>query len=332
MTTQGSPVLVTGATGRVGSRLVDTLLDQGRPVRAVVLPEDPGRAALPEAVEAIEGSLTDPAVVAEAVDGVGAAVHLAATMDWGPGANDRLFEANVRATYLLFEALAGRDSAIGRGRAIERVVLASSDEVYPALQVGEPIAEERPLAPYSFYGLTKELDERLAAYYHRTGLAVTVARFSLVAAAEEITHPDGWSGRLFFGSGLRTLLTGLGRTEAVAALDAQVPDQESCLVLARDEQDRPYRFQFCDVRDLVHGLDCLLREPAVVGETVNLSGPTAFGYDEVVPELAERIGVRYREIRLPGPRFDVEIETAKAVRLAGYRPRYDVRTIIDQLN
>ncbi|WP_051897681.1 NAD-dependent epimerase/dehydratase family protein [Sciscionella sediminilitoris] len=326
MTTQGSPVLVTGATGRVGSRLVDTLLDQGRPVRAVVLPGDPGRAALPGAVTVIEGSLTDPAVVAEAVEGIGAAVHLAAAMDWGPGANDRLFEANVRATYLLFEALAER------GGAIERVVLASSDEVYPALQAGEPIAEDRALSPYSFYGLTKELDERLAAYYHRTGLAVTVARFSLVAAAEEITRPDGWSGRLFFGSGLRALLSGLGRAEAVAALDAQVPDQDGCLVLARDEQDRPYRFQFCDVRDLVHGLDCLLREPAVVGETVNLSGPVAFGYDEVVPELAERIGVRYREVRLPGPRFDVRIETAKAVRLAGYRPRYDVRTIIDQLN
>lgn len=325
MSAQDSPVLVTGATGRVGSRLVASLLEQGRSVRATVLPDDPGRSAIPAGVEVVAGDLTDARAVAEAVSGVGAAVHLAAAMDWGPGASDRLFEANVWSTYLLFEALAQR------GNAIERVVLASSDEVYPALQAGEPIVEDRPLAPYSFYGLTKEVDERIAAYYHRTSFPVSVARFSLVAAAAEITRPDGWSGRLFFGSGLRALLDGLGRTEAVAELDARLPEPDRCLVLATDEQGRPYRFQFCDVRDLVHGLCCLLYEPAAAGQTFNLSGPSSFGYDEVVPQLAERINVPYQEIRLPGPRFNVEIDITEATRLAGYRPQHDVRTIVAHL-
>src|SRR5213592_2548162 len=53
-----APVLVTGATGRVGRLVVDQLLGAGVPVRA--LTRRPAAARLPAAVEVMAGDLTVP--------------------------------------------------------------------------------------------------------------------------------------------------------------------------------------------------------------------------------------------------------------------------------
>lgn len=321
-----SPVLVTGATGRVGQQLVRSLRASDISVRALVLPDDQGTHTLPSGVDVVQGDLTDPTTVQQAVKGVRGAFHLAATMDWGPGANDRLFDANVRATYLLLDALSEASQPI------QRVVVASSDEVYPALLAGQPLVENRALAPYSFYGLTKEICESMAEYYHRScSLPVTVARFSLVAAESEISTPQGWSGRLFFGSGIRALLVGLGRNDAVEVLESNVAQMDGTLVLPRNEAGDPYRFQFCDVRDLVSGLSQLFSESSAIGEVFNLSGPSSFTYDLVVPKLAAKLNAPYQEVRLPGDRFDVRIDISKAQRLVGYAPEYDVLSVIEGL-
>lgn len=322
----GSTVLVTGATGRIGRRLSRALLAAGAKVRTVVLPEDPGRDSLDPRVEVVDGSLTDARIVKVAVNGVDGLVHLAALMDWSPSANEALFASNVQATFMLLDELAAR------ARTVHRVVLASSDEVYPALSVDGVITEDLPLRPYSFYGLTKQTNEMLGTFYHRTaGLKVTTARFALTASAEEISRHNGWSGRLFFASGLKTLLRGLNRSDAAAAIDAATDRPDSTLILALDADGRSYRNQFCDVRDMVRGILCLALEPAAVGETFNLSGPGAFDYQDVVPRLSQAIGVPFKEVRLPGPRFNIETSVEKARQLVGFNPEFGINEIIDGL-
>jgi uncharacterized protein YbjT (DUF2867 family) len=65
------PVLVTGATGRVGRVVVDLLIDAGVPVR--VLTHRPEAAATPPAnVEVVAGDLTVPGSLDAALQGVGA--------------------------------------------------------------------------------------------------------------------------------------------------------------------------------------------------------------------------------------------------------------------
>src|SRR5687768_4410380 len=63
-------ILVTGATGKVGSELVQQLTAAGQPVRALV--RDPEKAArtLPAEVELARGDLGDPASIAAALEGV----------------------------------------------------------------------------------------------------------------------------------------------------------------------------------------------------------------------------------------------------------------------
>ena len=323
---RGATVLITGATGRIGGRLATDLLDLGARVRTVVLPGDGGAAALSADVDVITGNLADASVVAQATEGVDAVVHLAALMDWSPEANAALFESNVRATYLLLDQCAQHPGKL------RRFVLASSDEVYSSLDVEGQIVEDLPLVPYSFYGLTKQLDEVLADFYHRVhDLPTCVARFSLTAEADEITRHDGWSGRLFFASGLRAILDAIGRPEAVTAIDAAVDDAEQTLVLARDTAGNPYRFQFCDARDLVSGLLCLLTAPGAVGETVNLSGPEPFSYADVVPRLSDAIGVPYVDLHLEGARINLTTSTERAREVSGFIPRIGIDEILEQV-
>ncbi|MFE6701797.1 NAD(P)H-binding protein [Streptomyces sp. NPDC057718] len=61
-------ILVTGATGTVGRRVVEQLLERGEHVRA--LTRDPARAEFPAGVDVVRGDLTDPASLALALDGV----------------------------------------------------------------------------------------------------------------------------------------------------------------------------------------------------------------------------------------------------------------------
>jgi uncharacterized protein YbjT (DUF2867 family) len=51
-------ILVTGATGNVGRRVVERLVAAGHGVRAVT--RDPGRATLPAGVETVAADLADP--------------------------------------------------------------------------------------------------------------------------------------------------------------------------------------------------------------------------------------------------------------------------------
>ena len=70
-------ILVTGATGKVGSRLVKRLAQRGDHVRALV--RDRTRAdQLDSRIELVVGDLLDPSSLTAAVHGVDAVVHCAA--------------------------------------------------------------------------------------------------------------------------------------------------------------------------------------------------------------------------------------------------------------
>lgn len=71
--------LVTGATGYVGGRLVERLLDEGRAVRA--LARDPARLPRRDGVEAVRGDLLGGAGVHAALDGCSVAYYLVHSME-----------------------------------------------------------------------------------------------------------------------------------------------------------------------------------------------------------------------------------------------------------
>ena len=144
-------VLVTGASGYVGRRLVGRLAERGTPVRALV---HRSRGAPPEGVEAVEGDVTDAASLARACEGADVVVNLASiTADRKPpaGGYDRvnaegpaaLGTAARAAGVRRFVHLAGIDTATGEPgpylagrRRGDAAVLASGVESIAILRPG----------------------------------------------------------------------------------------------------------------------------------------------------------------------------------------------------
>ncbi|MFL6142311.1 MAG: NAD-dependent epimerase/dehydratase family protein [Labedaea sp.] len=71
-------ILLTGATGNIGSHVLPELLRRGHSVRALVLPTH--RRRWPAGVSVVPGDLTDPGTVGPAVSGVDTVIHLAAVI------------------------------------------------------------------------------------------------------------------------------------------------------------------------------------------------------------------------------------------------------------
>src|SRR2546423_14931373 len=95
-------VLVTGASGLVGSHVVEALAARGEPVRALVRPASRA-AVLRLGAEAVAGDVTDPAAWQAAARGVRAIVHAAAIVQrrasW-----DQYVAVNVDGTRLAVDA------------------------------------------------------------------------------------------------------------------------------------------------------------------------------------------------------------------------------------
>jgi uncharacterized protein YbjT (DUF2867 family) len=134
--------LVTGATGYVGGRLVDRLLEEGRPVRA--LARDPSRLLAREGVQPAIGDLLTGEGIETALDGCSTAYYLVHSMEAG----DEGFAARDRRAARLFA-----DAAVAAG--VERVVYLGgitpsdgsfSPHIASRLEVEEILLESAPAA------------------------------------------------------------------------------------------------------------------------------------------------------------------------------------------
>ncbi len=111
-------VLITGATGFVGRRLTRRLLADNYSVRVLARSPERAKALSQRGAQIIEGDITDPESLHEAVDGVEGVFHLAAIYRLG-GDLDRMREVNVEGTCNLVNAALEAD--------VSRIVYCGSD-------------------------------------------------------------------------------------------------------------------------------------------------------------------------------------------------------------
>jgi nucleoside-diphosphate-sugar epimerase len=174
-------VLVTGATGFLGTALVERLLARGEDeVRCLVRTGsdrtrlDALAARYPQAkIELFAGSLASKDAAAKAIDGVEVVYHLAASL---LGAAADIFLNTVVASKNLLEAI------VGAGRPI-KVVLVSSFGVYGVADLprGHVVDEQTPVEPHperrDLYSQAKIRQERLFREYQaRAGFPLVVLR------------------------------------------------------------------------------------------------------------------------------------------------------------
>jgi UDP-glucose 4-epimerase len=160
-------ILVTGATGKVGSRLAKRLAKRGDEVRALV--RDAARAeALREArIELAVGDLLEVDSLAAAVRGIDAVVHCAAFFR---GATpEQAHAVNDLGTQHLATA--------ARAASVKRFVFTSTGLVYGP-NGGRPSREDDPCAPIDGYPASKLAAERFLLAME--GLDVRVLRLPFV--------------------------------------------------------------------------------------------------------------------------------------------------------
>ncbi|MBA3312401.1 MAG: NAD-dependent epimerase/dehydratase family protein [Planctomycetota bacterium] len=122
--TEHDLVLVTGATGLVGSHVAERLRQLNVQTRAIVRSNADTSLLRSWGVEIVPGDLTDSASLASAAEGVTVVIHCAAKVgDWGPVEDYR--KVNV-------EGLAGLLDAVQRPGVLKRFVHISSLGVYEA--------------------------------------------------------------------------------------------------------------------------------------------------------------------------------------------------------
>jgi nucleoside-diphosphate-sugar epimerase len=164
-------ILVTGATGRVGSRFVPRLLQQSEPVRVLV--RDPHRAEPlgKLGAEIVVGDLRDTATLDGALKGIDTVVHLGAAFR---GVSDEEVVAiNHTATFEL------ADSAIRAG--VARFVYAGTTLVYGPGRGRPAIEEDEPAPPGWAYPMSKASAEAALTRLHQEeGLPLRIARLAFV--------------------------------------------------------------------------------------------------------------------------------------------------------
>jgi nucleoside-diphosphate-sugar epimerase len=146
-------VLVTGASGFVGSHLVERLVAGGACVRALLRAESSTRWLPPSAsLEVVRGSIHDTAVLERALGGVSAVFHLAAVTS-APRSEDYV-RANRDATSQMLQAV----TAVAPQAAF---VYCSSQAAAGPARAGRPLNEEDEARPISAYGRSKLQAEQL---------------------------------------------------------------------------------------------------------------------------------------------------------------------------
>jgi uronate dehydrogenase len=164
-------VLVTGASGGIGTRLRRLLKGIYRDLRLSDLAPPADLAAGEQFVQA---DLADMAGVERAVAGVDGIVHLGGFAVEGPW--DVILKANIIGCHNLFEA--------ARRHGVKRVVFASSNHVVGFYPRRRRIGVDAPVRPDSRYGASKAFGEALGALYaFKHGLRVTCIRIGNVADA-----------------------------------------------------------------------------------------------------------------------------------------------------
>jgi UDP-glucose 4-epimerase len=282
-------VLVTGASGLIGSHTLEALLERGESVRTFQrgAPRQRG-------VDHIPGDVrTDTAALCAAARGCQAIVHLAGRGDVGESRRDPVGYAVLNATGVLHALEAARAAGAS-------FVLASSQRVYPLAP--EPRREDAAPAPDSPYGYAKWVGElwcRMASEQY--AVPTTALRFFSVYGPGQ--QANG-------GSGVVSIF-------ANAALAGR-----PLVVQSAGRRD------FTDARDVARGILLALDQPSDGRHrTYNIATGLGTTFEQLACHIVELAGSasRIEVSALDAPGNDLVADVCRAREELGYAAAIDLR-------
>jgi nucleoside-diphosphate-sugar epimerase len=146
-------IFVTGASGLVGSHLIQSLLGKGKKVRALYRQAVPVFAGS-EKCDWVKGDILDPIGLNEALEGVEYVYHCAAIVSFAPGAASKMLHSNVEGTANVVNACLTQK--------VKKLIFVSSVAALGRIREKEAIDESMHWTPEtsnSVYGQSKYLAE-----------------------------------------------------------------------------------------------------------------------------------------------------------------------------
>lgn len=185
---QGRLILVAGATGYVGTRLIPELLRDGHPVRAMA--RRPGEMRIRpwfERVDAVSADALDPASLAAALRGVDTAYYLIHNMSGGPGYRE--LEVRAATNFATAARTAGVEQIIylgGLGEGSHHGHMDSRHKAGEALRgYGPPVTEFRACVIIGTGSISFEMMRTIAHWFPVIPAPVQTDRL-----AQPISTPD----------------------------------------------------------------------------------------------------------------------------------------------
>jgi dihydroflavonol-4-reductase len=192
-------VLVTGGSGFIGQHLVSALVARGRKVR--ILDCQPPCRALPD-VQYVKGSVLDPDLVDDALDGVDQVYHLAGLPGmWMPQKSD-FHSVNCEGTAVVIAA--------ARKRGVARVLHCSTESILFRSSPSDAAVADDALLPDDMpgaYTRSKMLGDRLAMQAAASGFPVVIGCPTMPIGPDDhnLTPPAAMLQH-FLGKGLQFYL------------------------------------------------------------------------------------------------------------------------------
>jgi len=313
-------VLVTGATGAIGPRVVHALHQAGFQIRAFSF-DAPTAGMLPPNIEVVNGDVANKADVESAMQGVDAVVHLAALLhivNPPPEMREKYERVNVGGTSTVVEA------AITAG--VKRVVLFSTIAVYGPSD-GGVLDEMSPTHPDTFYAQTKrDAEEIVLEAKGASGEQIgTVLRLGAVYGSrikgnyERLTHALARHRFIPVGNGLnrRTLIydKDVGRA---AVLAVSHPAATGRIFNVTDGS-------FHTLNEIIESIcSALGRKPPRLLLPVVLSRVVA----GIIEKGCHSMGMKSPGIRATIEKYieDIAVDGSLIQKELGFVPQYDLQT------
>ncbi len=300
------PVLVTGATGLLGSSLVRILDAVGADVVCLVRDWVPQsemvRSSLIDRVRVVRGDILDQPLL-ERVMGeyeIDTVLHLAAQTIVSIANRNPVgtLESNIRGTWLVLEAAR-------RSPTVKQIVVASSDKAYGA-QDKRPYSEATPLQGRHPYDVSKSCSDLIAQMYAATySLPVCITRCGNFYGPGDLN----WN-RIVPGT-FRSLLRG-----------------ERPVIRSDGEFVRDYIYVDDGAAAYLRTAQALATERTLAGEAFNFSNQEPVTVRQLVDRMRAVAG---REDLLPEVRNEASheireqtLDASKAHGRLGWRPRFSL--------
>jgi nucleoside-diphosphate-sugar epimerase len=303
-------VMVTGASGKLGAPLCEALVAAGYHVIAA----DRRLPVGVEGVEEVQLDIADGPAVDAQVARSDAVIHLASCKE----DREAVIKVSAQGTFNLLDASM-------RTRKPKRVILASGDAVNGIYFNPQPvpIREDMPMVAYpGYYPLSKVIEETMfQEYFWQAGVPTVCLRMSWIQSEDDILPHLTVAGDQFGVPVWSELMNDQQKAKYCGGQDA--------VVALRHPDGSPMRRHIVAVEDCVQSYLLALTTEGIEGQTFMIAMNDPFDYVEAAAYAAKRMGVDVLDLVDPVGK-DFCIDVSKARYVLGYKPKYDIFSLIDK--